>query len=95
VAARVINVWCTQHGHKAELLKAWPPNSPDLNPIENLWAYVQAEVNKMACRSFEEFREAVKHVMAAVPPTILTHLYDGMPARIEEVIAKGGDRIHK
>ena len=26
----------------------WPGNSPDLSPIENLWAIVQAEANKKA-----------------------------------------------
>jgi transposase len=95
VAADTIKLWSTQHGHKVELLKAWPPNSPDLNPIENLWAIVQAQVNKMGCKSFEEFSEAVVDTMAAVPTSILTNLYDSMPARIEAVIGKGGDKINK
>ena len=25
----------------------WPPNSPDLSPIENMWAILKEKVNKM------------------------------------------------
>ena len=92
VAAKTIKLWSSQHGHKVELLKAWPPNSPDLNPIENLWAHVQAEVNKLGCKSFKEFSEAVLDTMAAVPQTILTNLYNDMPTRMKEVIESGVTR---
>ena len=30
--------------HRIKTLK-WPPNSPDLNPIENMWAMVQRRRN--------------------------------------------------
>ena len=31
--------------NKAKLLE-WPPQSPDLNPIENIWAYLDGNVDK-------------------------------------------------
>ena len=95
VAADTIMLWCTQHGHEVELLKAWPPNSPDLNPIEHLWANVQEKVNKMGCKSFDEFTKAVMDTMASVPLTVLTNLYSSMPDRIEAVIRMGGDKLNK
>jgi transposase len=32
----------------------WPPRSPDLNPIENLWAHVQQEVSKRVPANADE-----------------------------------------
>ena len=37
----------------------WPPNSPDLNPIENAWAIIQQAVNKRKIASFEHFQEVL------------------------------------
>jgi transposase len=44
--------------HKAHMVQAWfrniaiklvdwPPNSPDLNPIENLWKMLKAKIIKL------------------------------------------------
>src|SRR5262249_55954312 len=35
----------TKEEHGIEVLN-WPPNSPDLNPIENLWAWMKRKVEE-------------------------------------------------
>jgi hypothetical protein len=72
------------------VVSKWPPNSPDLNLIENIWSWVQAEVDKMGCSSMEDFEAAVTAKLAAVPQQHLTHLWDSMPKRLQAVIEASG-----
>lgn len=37
----------------------WPPYSPDLNPIENLWAILKAKLREKSFTSIEELSEEV------------------------------------
>ena len=34
--------------HHVEVLPNWPPRSPDLSPIENMWSIIQGEVDRRA-----------------------------------------------
>ena len=40
----------------------WPGNSPDLNPIENLWSIVKNCLRKMDCPNKIKLIQAVIHV---------------------------------
>ena len=42
VADGVVKKWNASHAFSISVLNNWPPNSPHLNPIENVWSYVQA-----------------------------------------------------
>jgi transposase len=72
-AARVAE-WRKKNASMVRLLPDWPPNSPDLNLIENVWAYVQGKVDALGCQSFEEFKNAVHHQFAVVPLSMLRNL---------------------
>jgi transposase len=67
----------------------WPPQSPDLNPIENLWAIMKRRISTDVKNEAELLNE-VKNVWSKIEPELLYNLYRSMPARIEEVIRKKG-----
>jgi hypothetical protein len=92
VAAEVIEGYNKSNGCSVQLLPNWPPSSPDLNLIENVWAYVQARVNEKGCTTFEEFKAEVKAQFKAVPKHMLSNLFMSMPKRIKQVIELGGQK---
>lgn len=73
-------------------LDRWPPKSPDLNPIENLWAWATRKVNKMGCKSFHEYEKAVLNTIRRAPRPYLIKLIGSMRDRLKACIEAGGDR---
>lgn len=71
----------------------WPPNSPDLNPIENVWAWVNQKVRKRGCSSFKEFQAEVLNTLQNIPKAFITNLYASMPRRISKVLEQKGGKI--
>lgn len=68
----------------------WPPQSPDLNPIEHLWDELDRKVPKSKQRSFKEYRAALFEEWVKIEPDILITLVDFMPQRLEAVIKANG-----
>lgn len=71
----------------------WPACSPDMNPLENLWAEVTRNINSMDHQptTVEECRQAVVDAWAAIPDDLLRTLSDSMPHRVEALRAARGD----
>ena len=70
----------------------WPSQSPDLNPIENLWAIMKRKLNSNRIyRRADDLWDRFQDVWEAMDPEILKSLIDSMPRRLEAVIkARGG-----
>jgi transposase len=93
-APKVVEQGSKGHTSACQLLANWPPNSPDLNPIENVWAWAEKRVLQQGCSTFPEFKKAVLDAIQGVTPDILRNLYASMPKRLKQVIDKGGDKTH-
>ena len=93
IAKDTIQAWNKAHpGCHVSLLPAWPGNSPDLNPIENLRAWAQAKVDVAGCKSLDEFKKCVENTLKNVPPKQLTALVNSMKSRLRLCIENGGDK---
>ena len=77
-------------GTVVNLLNDWPGNSPDLSPIENIWAWVDSEVAKMGCATFPEFKAAVDMKFRNVPHAMCANLVKSVPKRLAKCIEMGG-----
>lgn len=73
-------------------IQDWPAQSPDLNPIENLWYRMKVAVPKKLHSDMgqETFSEVIRGAWASLEPNHFNKLIDSMPDRINAVIkAKG------
>ncbi|GFS85995.1 uncharacterized protein TNCV_1219871 [Trichonephila clavipes] len=72
----------------------WPDNSPDMNPIENVWELMEREVAKDVITHETLLLERIIHVWNHHHPPMqetVQSCIDSMPRRIEALIAaKGG-----
>ena len=68
----------------------WPAQSPDLNPIENLWSYLDWKLKNRKPSNEAELFKCLQEAWETIPTDYLMSLVDSMPRRCEAVIeAKG------
>ena len=56
--AKIVKDWHTANGVRC--LENWPPQSPDLNPIENLWHDMKISLRRKQHRNMQEFATNVR-----------------------------------
>jgi len=88
------------HEPASELHKAgftvleFPPYSPDLNPIENLWADVQKRMDMTPVSTKAELEALIIRAWEATSIKLCSKLAHSMPKRIAAVIKKNGQYTH-
>jgi hypothetical protein len=92
-ANATVQEWDKSHAGSARLLANWPPCSPELNPIQNAWAYVQRKVGDICCKTFDELKAAVSSEFKSIPQAMLMSLCASMPDGMAKVVEAGGGRI--
>jgi len=86
--AKIVNAWKEDNGFRC---LQWPPQSPDLNPIETLWGDIKRTLRSCRSRNVGELGANVMAAWRDIPATMCQELVRQMPARIKKVIsAKDG-----
>ena len=86
--AKIIKEWLDFV--QIDFIKDWPGNSPDLNPIENLWAIIKGELRGRDTSSLPKLEAAIRDVWDNIDRGYLKDLIDSFPDRLQEVIDRKG-----
>ncbi|GAU87425.1 hypothetical protein RvY_00266 [Ramazzottius varieornatus] len=78
----LVSNWLNKY-HTKQLF--WAPYSPDLNPIEHLWAEVERRLRKIELKNIGQLEEAIVEVWYNIEPEFCRNLVHSMPRRIAKV----------
>lgn len=94
-ASKYSTAWLASKGLKDERIMTWPPSSPDLNPIENLWSLLKRRIygEGKQYTSLTSVWEAVVAAAQKVDGQQIKKLTDSMDGRLMTVIEKKGGYI--
>ena len=88
--SRMTTEWLTQNGVG---VLPWPAASPDLNPIENVWAMIKNDVEKHRPLSFDAWKEKIVQCWNGIAPETRRRLIYSMRNRFQLVIDNEGEII--
>ena len=71
----------------------WPPYSPDLNPIENLWAIMKRRIESNCFHTKEDVTNEILRVWEELAEDMLLRLVASFPSRLDKCEAAKGDDI--
>lgn len=89
--SKLLKDWLAEMGFK---VLSWPPYSPDLNPIENLWSLLKEKIVERSPelstmpkndKSLELLQEVAIKVWMDFEIEVVNRLIDSMPARVRAV----------
>lgn len=86
-SSKLVKSWLKNSGIS---VIAWPSQSPDLNPIENLWHYVETQLGGRKSKDEAALFEALAKAWSTIDKKYLEKLVESMHDRCKAVIESKG-----
>lgn len=72
----------------------WPPNSPDLSPVENVWQIMKDVVEKKAPTTIADLRKEITEATSIISSGLQVRLMNSIPRRLEACVRNDGKLIN-
>ena len=91
--SRRCKVWMTENVPNNQL--DWTSQSPDINPIENLFGWMKYKLNRDRPKTIKDLKARLGDIWDSITPEILEPYYSSMTRRCQMVVENNGYKINK
>ena len=86
---------CTEWKQQSGIVTLdWPSQSPDANPIENVWAYMKHKLREKRTYTLKQLYREIRRIWRTLSLEYAVNLVESMPRRCQAIIDADGDWSH-
>ena len=78
---------------RIKIIEDWPPNSPDLTPIENMWPILKGKVNDRKEKDWKQMKQIITEEYQSIDQNVINNLIKSITDRFRLCLENGGHSI--
>lgn len=92
--ATEVQIWCERHFDEFINKSFWPPNSPDLNPMDfSVWGVIEARLRDYSITNLCDLKDAISQIWNELDIEYLRTTTDSVMNRLRNCVKAKGDHI--